>query len=106
MPDGPDGEAKIIDAIYRGVCDSAELARALELIAANFDSPGVFLCEMDSVQPENEVAVGARTVDQEFFADYGVYAEFDPMPRVVAARSVGTVGLTDRLLKESVIRKN
>ena len=35
-----DAEAKIIDAIYRGACDAAELSRAFELIAGYFDSPG------------------------------------------------------------------
>jgi hypothetical protein len=42
-----DAEAKIIDAIYRGACDAAELSRALELIAGYFDSPGVLLGELD-----------------------------------------------------------
>ncbi len=33
MSGNADAEAKIIDAIYRGACDSTELVRALELIA-------------------------------------------------------------------------
>jgi hypothetical protein len=43
-----DAEAKIIDAIYRGACDAAELSRALELIAGYFDSPGGALTRIGS----------------------------------------------------------
>ena len=47
-----DAEAKIIDAIYRGACDSVELSRAIALIAEYFESPGVLLGELDQAQPE------------------------------------------------------
>jgi hypothetical protein len=40
MSGNADLEAKIIDAIYRGACDAAELSRALVLIAEYFESPG------------------------------------------------------------------
>ena len=38
-----DAEAKIIEAIYRGACDSVELNRAIELITEYFESPGTLL---------------------------------------------------------------
>ena len=106
MADGSDGEAKIIDAIYRGACDSAELARALELIAEYFDSPGVVLGELDQAQPQSQFAVGVRTLNQEYFVDYGKYADFDPAPRAVAAMAVGTAEITSRIFSEHVRRTN
>jgi DNA-binding CsgD family transcriptional regulator len=99
-------EAKIIDAIYRGACDSVELIRAIALIAEYFESPGVLLGELDQAQPERQFAIGARTIDQEYFARYAEHAELDPAPRAFAALAVGTASITDRIFSESFLRRN
>ena len=101
-----DAEAKIIDAIYRGACDSVELSRAIALIAEYFESPGVLLGELDQAQPERQFAIGARTIDQEYFARYAEHAELDPAPRAFAALAVGTASITDRMFSESFLRRN
>ena len=101
-----DAEAKIIDAIYRGACDSMELSRAIALIAEYFESPGVLLGELDQAQPERQFAIGARTIDQEYFARYAEHAELDPAPRAFAALAVGTASITDRIFSESFLRRN
>lgn len=106
MSGNADAEAKIIDAIYRGAVDSAELSRALELISGYFDSPGVTLGELDQTRPERQFVMGTRTIDDEFFANYMPYAELDPAPRAFAALAVGTASITDRMFSESFRRRN
>ena len=106
MTGDADAEAKIIDAIYRGACDSVELSRALELIAAYFGSPGVTLGELDQAHPERQFVVGARTFDDEFFANYMPYVELDPAPRAFAALAVGTASITNRMFSASFLRRN
>ena len=106
MSESPGPEAKIIDAIYRGACDSTELARALELIAEHFDSPGVVVGELDQARPNSPFVVGVRTFNQEYFLDYAEYAEFDPAPRAVAAMAVGTAEITSRIFSDHVRRTN
>jgi DNA-binding CsgD family transcriptional regulator len=106
MSGSADAEAKIIDAIYRGACDSVELSRAIALIAEYFESPGVLLGELDQAQPERQFAIGARTIDQEYFARYAEHAELDPAPRAFAALAVGTASITDRIFSESFLRRN
>jgi DNA-binding CsgD family transcriptional regulator len=106
MSGSADAEAKIIDAIYRGACDSVELSRAIALIAEYFESPWVLLGELDQAQPERQFAIGARTIDQEYFARYAEHAELDPAPRAFAALAVGTASITDRMFSESFLRRN
>ena len=101
-----DAEAKIIDAIYRGAVDSAELSRAIELITAYFDSPGVTLGELDQARPERQFVIGTRTFDDEFFANYMPYAELDPGPRAFAALAIGKASITNRMFSESFLRRN
>src|SRR5664279_5400322 len=106
MSGSADAEAKIIDTIYRGACDSVELSRAIAQIAEYFESPGVLLGELDQAQPERQFAIGARTIDQEYFARYAEHAELDPAPRAFAALAVGTASITDRIFSDSFLRRN
>ena len=106
MTGNADAEAKIIESIYRGACDSVELSRAIALIAEYFESPGVLLGELDQAQPERQFAIGARTIDQEYFARYAEHAELDPAPRAFAALAIGTASITDRIFSESFLRRN
>ena len=85
MSGNADLEAKIIDAIYRGACDAAELSRALVLIAEYFESPGVLLGELDQAQPHRSFAFGVHTIDASFFTGYARCENLDPAPRAYAA---------------------
>ena len=70
MPgDDADEERKIIDTIYRGACDPAELQHAIERVARYFDSGGAFLGEFDQAAPENRFVTGTGTIDHAFLTD-------------------------------------
>jgi len=104
MPDSADPELKIIEAIYRGACDAAELALAVELIAQYFDSAGALLGEMDCIRPEAQFMTGVRTIDHAFVADYQSVADIDPAPRLFTALQTGTASTTDRIFSKEVLR--
>jgi len=101
MSQNTDVEAKIVDAIYRGACDPAELMRAIELIASLFNSPAVVLGEIDHLHPELRFAIGSGFMDDQAFVRYGRYAQVDPMPRAFAALAAGTVTTSNRIVPES-----
>jgi hypothetical protein len=100
MSGNGDTEAKIIDAIYRGACDSAELVRVLELIATYFDSPAVVLGEIDQLQPECRLGVGSGFMDAGELVRYGQYAHIDPMPRACAGLPAGTAATSNHLIPD------
>ncbi|HMB83174.1 MAG TPA: hypothetical protein VKI40_03890, partial [Terriglobales bacterium] len=100
MSGNADLEAKIIDAIYRGACDSVELSRAIALIAEYFGSPGVLLGELDQAQPHRSFAFGVHTIDASFFTGYARCENLDPAPRAYAALPVGRASLSNRMFTE------
>jgi hypothetical protein len=100
-----DVEAKIVDAIYRGACDHAELVRAIALITDLFHSPAAVLGELDRLQPECRLAVGSGFMDAQEFVRYGAYAHLDPMPRAYAALATGTVTTSNRIVPEGNRRR-
>jgi GAF domain-containing protein len=100
MSGNADLEAKIIDAIYRGACDAAELSRALVLIAEYFESPGALLGELDQAQPHRSFAFGVHTIDASFFTGYARCENLDPAPRAYAALPVGRASLSNRMFTE------
>ncbi len=104
LPASADLEERIIDAIYRGACDPAELGRAIELICQYFDSSGVVFGELDHAVPEAQFAVGVKTIDQSFFDEYPAYAHFDPAPEAFAALPTGTASTSDRMFSEEMLR--
>jgi hypothetical protein len=102
--DAVDEERKIIDTIYRGAYDPAELQPAIELLARYFDSGGAFLGEIDHAAPESRFVTGAGTIDQAFIVDYEGYAPLDPAPRAFAALKLGTISTTDRMFSAEFLR--
>jgi hypothetical protein len=99
-------ELKIVDAVYRGAHDPAELHRALALIAEYFGTSDAVLGEVDATTPEAQISLGAGTVDADFMRDYAPYAEFDPAPARFSALPTGTASTTDRLFSAEVLRAN
>jgi hypothetical protein len=91
-----DLEAKVVEAIYRGACDPAELTRAIELIANLFHSPAAVIGEVDQSQPECQLAIDSGFMDAQERVRYGQYAHLDPMPRAYAALVTGTVTTSNR----------
>jgi hypothetical protein len=100
MSQNSDLEAKIVDAIYRGACDPAELMRAIELIASLFHSPAVVFGEIDHLRPELRFAIGSGFMDAQEFVRYAQYAQVDPMPRAFAALAAGTVTTSNRIVPQ------
>jgi hypothetical protein len=100
MSENPDLKTKIVDAIYRGACDSAELMCAIELIADLFHSPAAVLGELDQLQPECQLAIGSGFMDAQECVRYGQYAHLDPMPRAYAALATGTVTTSNRVVPD------
>jgi GAF domain-containing protein len=106
MGDDADVEQKIIDTIYRGACDPAELERAVELVAHYFDSGGVFVGEIDRAAPDAQFTVGVGTVDATFLREYVEYAPIDPAPEKFAAQPTGTATTSDRMFSAEFLRRN
>ena len=106
MGDNADVEQKIIDAIYRGACDPAELKRAIDLIAHYFDSGGVFLGELDRASPDAQFTVGVGTVDDAFLHDYATFAPIDPAPEKFAALPTGLATTSDRMFSADFLHRN
>jgi hypothetical protein len=105
MNGGADAEAKIIDAIYRGACDSVELSRALALMTTYFNSLAAALGESDRMRPECQMVLASGAIDGPQIARYSQYAHLDPLPGAFAALAAGTVTTSNRIVPESERRK-
>jgi hypothetical protein len=105
MQNAVDVEHRIVDAIYRGAYEPAELTRAIELIAQYFNSAGAVLAQLDQVAPEGQLTIGVRAVDQTFFANYAPYAPLDPAPLAYAALPTGSMSTTDRMFSRDALRQ-
>ena len=105
MSGNADLEAKIIDAIYRGACDAAELSRALALMTTYFNSLAAALGESDRMRPECQMVLASGAIDGPQIARYSQYAHLDPLPGAFAALAAGTVTTSNRIVPESERRK-
>jgi hypothetical protein len=99
-----DTEAKIIDAIYRGACDTSEFSRALELMGCYFSSPAVALGQVDLLSPEAQLGVASGFMDEQEMVVYRQYAHLDPMPLAFSGLPAGTVATSNRIVPDSVRR--
>ena len=106
MVGNADLEAKIVEAVYRGACDPAELGRGIELMAQYLGSSGIALAELDKTAPEGGLTIGVRTFDQSFLVNYTSYAAFDPAPLAYAALPTGKMSTTDRMFSSDFLRRN
>jgi hypothetical protein len=101
MSNNAELEAKIVDAIYRGACDVAELNRALEMMTAYFHSPGAALGEVDQARPECQMGLASGNIVAQTTERYSQYAYLDPLPHAFAALAVGTVTTSNRVVPQS-----
>lgn len=91
-------EAKIVDAVYRGACDTVGLSRAIEMIAEYFGAAGVALGDIDQLRPECQVMLSCGAVD---IVRYQDYLHLDPIPPAYARLSPGTMTTASRILAEN-----
>ena len=106
MQTDTDFEQNIIDAIYRGACDPAEMVKAIQLVARYFDRPGLFLGELDCANPEAQFSIGYGVMDDAFAKDYPQFAALDPAGRRFAALPLGQATTTDRIFSAEFLRDN
>lgn len=100
-----EGEARIIDAFYRGACDGEELCRAVELLAQHFDSPSACLGELDDASRDRWM-IGSGCVDTDQLARYNAVVEVDPAPRAFRAVKVGKAATTHHMFTEAECRRS
>jgi hypothetical protein len=105
MPEELDQEAQVIDALYRGVCDSEQLAQALDQLCRLVDGAAAVFGEMELGRPPHEL-IPAGDLDPHFFALYPTYGQFDPLPRAVMLAPEGSVINTARAVPEEERRYN
>ena len=98
------GEARIIDTFYRGVCDDDALQRAVGLVATHFDSPSACLGEVDVVH--GRWMVGSGAVDALQLKRYAEVSAVDPAPRAFSALRICSASTSDRLYSERERRKS
>jgi Bacterial regulatory proteins, luxR family len=106
MLDSAEFELKIVDAVYRGAYDPAELHRGIVLIAEYFGTSDAVLGEVDTTTPEAQISLGAGTVNEDFMREYAPYADLDPAPAKFAALATGIASTTDRLFSAEFLNTN
>lgn len=104
LADIADVERKLIEAIYRGACDSTELARAIEMLGEYLGRAGAFVGEFDRADPESQFTVGFGTIDDNFLRDYVEFAPLDPAPAKFAAQPIGVATTSDRMFSSVYLR--
>lgn len=99
VDDGTEPGDRLLDAIYRGVGDTAQFERALDLIGNNLGCRASTLLSIGATAPAANLAISTGAFDDAVRADYARgYAELDPAPAIFTRMRVGTASTTDRLM--------
>jgi PAS domain-containing protein len=93
-----DPEAKFLDALYRGVVDSAGFKAALELAQGLFNCSGGALVALDAQAPGLDVSVTCGVFDEYGRLYVDQFSKIDPAPGVFARLAAGTASTSDRIL--------
>jgi hypothetical protein len=99
-------EEDIVEAIYRGTCDSDGLIQAVRSSGIISTARAWRFREFDMVTPEAPLLIGTRTFDESYFTHYGDHAQFDPAPVAFAAMPIGRVSTIERLVPTDFLRDN
>jgi len=96
---GATDELGLVDAFYRGVTDTAEFERALELLAGQLHCRSTALLSLDIRQPHTDFSISTGVFDaavtQRYIKDFQA---LDPAPAAFARMPVGTASSTDWVL--------
>lgn len=107
VDDGTEPAEGLLDAIYRGVIDGAELQRAMEWIGRDFGAMSTTLLSISSVSPAVNLAISTGAFDDSARALYQRdFATLDPAPSVFTRMRVGEASTTERLIEGEVIAKD
>jgi PAS domain-containing protein len=93
-----DTETQLLDALYRGATDGAELSRALRVIQDLFHCRGGALVSFDAHAPAADLSMISG-----LFAEHGrlyveQFAEIDPAPMIFSRLAIGTASTSNRIL--------
>lgn len=94
-------QARVIDALYRGVSDATNFEFALQMMGDMFRCQSAALMSMDAGRPAVDIALTTGLFDDQVVRRYIQYAEVDPAPNAFARMQVGSVSTTDRILSEA-----
>lgn len=97
--DGKLDESGLVGAFYRGVTDTAELERGLELLADQLHCRSTVLLSLDMRQPQTGLSLSTGVFDEAARVRYvNDFHAFDPAPAAFARMPVGTASSTDWVL--------
>ncbi|HEY6258997.1 MAG TPA: hypothetical protein VIY51_24735 [Xanthobacteraceae bacterium] len=96
-----DPDPRLVDALYRGVQDSAEFERALTMLSSSFGCRSAALISVDATAPATNIVLSTGLWDGAVAERYvREFAAIDPAPAAFARLRVGTASTTDRMLSE------
>jgi GAF domain-containing protein len=94
-----DPDPRLVDALYRGVDDPSEFARALTILSASFACRSAALVSVDASAPATNIVLSTGLWDGAVAERYvREFAAIDPAPAAFARLRVGTASTTDRVL--------
>jgi DNA-binding CsgD family transcriptional regulator/PAS domain-containing protein len=92
-----DAEERFLDALYRGVTESEELDRALQLLQSMFGCRGAVLVSVDTQNPAASFNSTSGWLKENLQLYLEKYAHLDPAPVAFARIPIGTASTTNRL---------
>jgi hypothetical protein len=99
ISDNAEFEAKIVDAIYRGACDGAELSRAVAMIAGYFGSPGTTLAVVGGASgADAELLISCGVLGPSELRRYQEYAHVDPIPPIFVKMTPGKMTTSNHVI--------
>ncbi|WP_068031857.1 helix-turn-helix transcriptional regulator [Rhodoplanes sp. Z2-YC6860] len=93
-------EERFLDALYRGVTDSEELDRALQLLQDIFGCRGAVLVSVDSQDPTATFNATSGWLKENLQLYLEKYADIDPAPAAIARLPIGSASTTNRMFTE------
>lgn len=93
-------EERFLDALYRGVTDSEELDRALQLLQDIFGCRGAVLVSVDSQDPTATFNATSGWLKENLQLYMEKYADIDPAPAAIARLPIGSASSTNRMFTE------
>src|SRR5665213_3270361 len=107
MLEKADLEAEIVDAVYRGVCDRSEFARALDRLRGLLDGAAAVLGETEFGRPGVSNLITAGALDENLILTrYPPFARFDPMPNATMMAPAGSIVTSAQLVSQEEWNRN
>ncbi|MBX9826347.1 MAG: helix-turn-helix transcriptional regulator [Xanthobacteraceae bacterium] len=92
-----DVEGRFLDALYRGVTNSEEFDRAVELLQSMFECRGAVFVSAEAHDPSANFIATSGWLKGNLQLYLEKYAQMDPVPALMMSRPAGTATCTNRL---------